>query len=298
MPSTRVTKALVADYRFGWPPAKAIDKGGDPWPDTRPVYKLIRGGRHRRFPRRGFLVLPDWLLGCGLSRVCLGAVLMFLLPTLALAQANEPSPTVLYLSQTAERKVVRDLLRVELRAEQTGADPLALQEAINRRMAAALDRGRQVQGVAVETGNYAVDEEQPQNGPSRWRASQSLILTGNAADALLKLAGALQSDGLLISSMTYDVSPEAIRGAEEDLTAEALAALAQRASSIADHVHLSVLRYRDLRVGNAETGSPPMPRFAAMKVAAPVAEPGEAVIRLTVSAEVLLTRPLLVPPHS
>jgi predicted secreted protein len=223
---------------------------------------------------------------------------MFLLPVPALAQASEPPPTVLHLSQTAERKVVRDLLRVELRAEETGADALALQAAVNRRMSAALDRARQVQGVEVETGSYAVDEEQPQSAPSRWRASQSLILTSKAADALLKLAGTLQSDGLLMSSMTYEVSPETVRGAEEDLTAEALAALAQRASSIADHVHLAVSRYRDLRVGNPETGTQPMPRFAAMAMKTPVAEPGEAVIRLTVSADVLLARQLLAPPHS
>jgi uncharacterized protein len=213
-------------------------------------------------------------------------------PTAATAQATEPQPTVLHLSQTAERKVVRDLLRAELRVEETGADPLALQAAVNRRMAAALDRAHQVQGVAVETGTYGVEEEQPQNGPAHWRASQSMILTGKAADALLKLAGTLQSDGLLMSSMTYEVSPETVRGAEEDLTAEALAGLAQRASSIADRVHLSVLRYRDLRVGNAETGAQPMPRFAAMAMAAPVAQPGEAVIRVTVGADVLLG-----PPH-
>ena len=112
-------------------------------------------------------------------------------------QATGQQATVLHLSQTAERKVVRDVLRVELRIEETGADPLALQAAINRRMAAALDRAHQVQGVEVETGAYAVNEEQPQNGPSRWRASQSVILTGKAEDAVLKLAGSLQSDGLL-----------------------------------------------------------------------------------------------------
>ena len=33
--------------------------------------------------------------------------------------------------------------------------------------------------------------------PSRWRGSQSLILSGTTADAALKLAGTLQSDGLL-----------------------------------------------------------------------------------------------------
>lgn len=211
----------------------------------------------------------------------------------ALAQTGGPPPTVLHLSQTAERKVVRDLLRVELRAEKTGADPLALQTAVNREMAAALDRAHEVQGVAVETSSYAVDEEQPPNAPSKWRASQSLILTGKAADAVLKLAGTLQSDRLLMSSMAYEVSPETVRGAEEDLTSEALAGLAQRASSIADRVHLSVLGYRDLRVGNAETGALPSPRFAAMAMAAPVAQPGEAVIRVTVSADLLLG-----PPHS
>jgi predicted secreted protein len=223
-------------------------------------------------------------------RLLVGLVTVSPIP--ALAQAAEAPSTVLHLSQTAERKVVRDVLRVELRAEETGAGPLALQAGVNRRMTAALDRAHQVQGVAVETGTYAVDEEQPQNAPSRWRASQSLILTAKAADALLKLAGTLQSDGLLMSSMAYELSPETVRGAEEDLTNEALAGLAQRASSIADREHLSVLRYRDLRVGNAETGAQPMPRFAAMAMAAPVAQPGEATIRVTVAADLLLG-----PPH-
>ena len=56
-----------------------------------------------------------------------------------------------------------------------------------------------------------------------------------------------------MSSMAYEASPETVRGAEEDLTAEALAALDRRAASIAGNMHLAVLRYRDLHVGNAET---------------------------------------------
>jgi uncharacterized protein len=207
---------------------------------------------------------------------------------MARAQTTEQQPTVLHLTQTAERKVVRDLLRVELRAEEAGADPVALQSAINRRMAAALDRAHQLQEIEVETGNYAVGEEQPQKGPSHWRGSQSVILTGKAADVLLKLAGTLQSDGLIMSSLGYDVSPETLRGAEEDLTAEALAGLDHRAASVAERMHLSVLRYRDVRVGNAETGTGPSPRFAAMAMAAPVAVPGKAVIRVTIAAELLL----------
>ncbi len=227
-----------------------------------------------------------------------GAALAAILAALAAAAVAAPTPapaeTVLHLSETAERKVVRDWLRAELRVEENGADPLALQAAVNRRMAAALDRARQVQGIEVETGNYAVDEERPANGAARWQASQSLVLKSRAADALLKLAGTLQSDGLLISSLAYEVSPEALRGAEQDLTAQALAGLSQRAAAIAERLHLAVERYRDLRVGNAETGAGPMPRFAAtaMAMAPPVAQPGEAMVRVTVSADILLG-----PPH-
>ena len=57
-------------------------------------------------------------------------------PLPALAQDADQRATVLHLSQTAERKVARDVLRVELRAEETGADPRIVQSAINRRMAA------------------------------------------------------------------------------------------------------------------------------------------------------------------
>ena len=206
----------------------------------------------------------------------------------ALAQDSAQQMTVLHLSQTAERSVIRDLLRIELRVEETGADARSVQTAINRRMAAALDRVRQVQGVRVETGSYNVGEERPQNGPTRWRGSQSVILTGKDADSMLKLAGALQSDGLSISSLTYDTAPDTVRGAEEDLSAEALAALDHRAASIADRMHLAVVRFRDVRVGNAETGGRPVPRFAAMAMAAPVAEPGEAMVRVTIEADLLL----------
>jgi len=209
----------------------------------------------------------------------------------ALAQEADQRMTVLHLSQTAERSVIRDLLRIELRVEETGADARSVQTAINRRMAAALDRVRQVQGVRVETGSYNVGEERPQNGPTHWRGSQSVILTGRDADSILKLAGALQSDGLSTSALTYEVASETVRGAEEDLTAEALAALDHRAASIADRMHLAVVRFRDVRVGNAETGGGPVPRLAAMAMAAPVAEPGEATVRVTIEAELLLAPP-------
>jgi predicted secreted protein len=217
------------------------------------------------------------------------AVALLLWPAAGMAQPAEPQPTVLHLSQTAERHVVRDRLRVEMRAQESGADPLTVQQGINRLMAAALDRVRgAAPGIEVATGSYLVGTERPAKGSPRWRGSQSLILTGADAAAMLKLAGALQSAGLVTSALAYEVSPEAVRSAEDDLTAEALAALDRRAAAIARQLHMTVLRYRDLSVGNAETGGAP-PRFAMMAAAAaPVAAPGEATVSVTVRAELLL----------
>ena len=212
----------------------------------------------------------------------------------AIAQEADQRATVLHLSQSAERTLLRDLLRVELRVEESGADPRAVQSAINRRMAAALDRARQTEGARAETGSYHVGEERPPNRAATWRGSQSLILKSKNAETTLKLVGMLQSDGLVMSSLSYEVSPETLRNAQDDLTAEALAAVGRRAASIAEATHLAVLRYRDLRVGNAETEGRPVPRFSGAAMAAgapPVAEPGEAVVRVTVEAELLLGQP-------
>ena len=158
-------------------------------------------------------LLALFLLGLGLSH-----------PVAVFAQEADQRATVLHLSQSAERTLLRDLLRVELRVEESGADPRSVQSAINRRMAAALDRAGQTEGAHAETGSYHVGEERPPNRAATWRGGQSLILKSK----------------------------------------------------------------------NAETEGRPVPRFsgAAMAAAAPpVAEPGEAIVRVTVETELLLGQP-------
>ena len=228
-----------------------------------------------------------------MQRRLLAAALAALIAGPAYGESAEPAPapTVLHLSQSAERRLPRDILHVTLRAEKSGADAQIVEAAINESMAKALAQARQVTGVAVATGSYAVYRETPKDHPPQWSGSQSLFLSGSHAGPLLNLAGALQAAGLLMSNLSYEMSHEAMRGAEDDLTAEALSALERRAAAIAQHLHQAVLGYRDLTVGNAETGEGPMPRFAAAAVAAmptPVAAPGEATVRVTVSAEILL----------
>ncbi len=207
------------------------------------------------------------------------------------ALADPPAPTVLHLTQSAEKKLTRDVLHVELRAEKTGSDAQTVQSAINQLMAKALEQAHQAQGIEVETGSYSVNHIETQ---SDWSGFQSLYLSGGDAAAVLKLAGTLQTQGLVMSMMGYEASRKVLKGAEDALTDEALSGLAARAASIAQQLHLSVLGYRDLTVGNAQTQGAPVPRFAAMAASAPagmplpVAAPGEATVSLTVSADVLL----------
>jgi uncharacterized protein len=205
------------------------------------------------------------------------------------AFADPPAPTVLHLSQTAEKKLTRDILHVELRAEKTGADAQSVQAAINQLMAKALAQAKQVQGVEVETGSYSVYRVETQ---SQWSGSQALLLSGSDSDTVLKLAGQLLGQGLIMSNLGYEASPKIVRSAEDELTTQALTELQRRAGAIADQLHSSVTGYRDLTVGNAQTDGGPVPRMMAAPMAAsisaPVAAAGEATVRVTVSAEILL----------
>ena len=78
------------------------------------------------------------------SRAFFAIAIAVLTSAQAPTQDTEQQMTVLHLSQTAERSVVRDVLRIELRVEETGADARSVQAAINRRMAAALEASRQI----------------------------------------------------------------------------------------------------------------------------------------------------------
>lgn len=213
----------------------------------------------------------------------------------ALAPARAGNGTVVHLVERSERMVKRDRLVAELRVEADDPDPARLQAEINRRMAAALEVAKAVAGISLTTGSYGV-YQQPVSPPTdraqlRWHGAQSLQLRSTDAGALLALIGMLQQKGLVLSSLAYELTPEAARAMEDELTKEALARLRQRAGRIADDLGMSIDRLRNLDVGNAD-GTQPIARPFAVRAAgaapAPVAEPGDVTVSLSVSADVLL----------
>jgi predicted secreted protein len=201
--------------------------------------------------------------------------------------------TTLVLSESAQRDMRRDRVRVTLRAEEVGGDPAAVQAAINRRMTAALDRARAVPGLRVETGGYWVGEERRENAPVRWRGNQTMTLVASDPAPALALAGELQQAGMLAAGVGWELTPEALRKVEDELVGEALARLRARAEMVAREMNLVVVRTGRMWVGDAATDRPmPMARGAPMAMAAAVppiaAEAGEQTVRVAVRAEILL----------
>jgi predicted secreted protein len=222
-------------------------------------------------------------------------------PFLALACASfalsAAADTSVHLDQQAQKVVPRDRLQAELRVEASGPDSRAVQDEVNRRMGTALAKARKSAALTVQSGGYSVYREQPQKGPEVWHASQSLAFSSKDFDAVLKLSGELENDGLAMSGLRFSLAPETLRAAQSDLTAQALSGLRDRAAEVAADLGMSVAHYKELTVGNAtETFSGPRPMMMMAKamapgapVAPPDAEPGDSTISLTVQAEVILT---------
>jgi len=220
----------------------------------------------------------------------------------AVAQSAQLQPpandqSTLQLSETAQRDVARDLLHATLAAEATDPDAGKVQSAINQRMSTATARIKQVAGVTLETGGYSVYRETPDKQPPRWHGSQTVNLTSKDFAALLNLVGTLQQQGLVIQSLAPDISRDARQSVEDALTDEALTRLKQRADRIAATAGVKLQGIRTLTVGNVNAPPPiirPLMRMSAaeaLPAPPPVAEPGNATVSVTATAEFALARP-------
>ncbi len=222
------------------------------------------------------------------------ALLIGLAAFIASAAAQAPSvasnATVLHLTETAERNVPRDRLRVDLAVEISDPDAAKVQAEINRRMTAVLARVKSAPDIAVETNGYTVYQERPDKAPPRWHGSQSVSLVSKDFTPLLALVGTLQQDGLVITGLAPELSREAEQSVEDELTDSALARLQKRAARIAASLGTTIDTLRDVRIGNAGTPQPVMRAMATtggMSASPPpVAVPGEATVMVTVQADI------------
>jgi len=211
------------------------------------------------------------------------------------APASQSVKTEIQLVQQAERVVPRDRALATLRVTAKGPNARQLQLEINRKMTAALARVKEAPSVTAETGSYSVNRPYNAKDGDDWRGEQILTLTSDDFEAVLNLAGELQNDGLVMGELRFFVSPDSLKAAQDELTAEALKALKDRAENIAGDLSLKVERYKSINVGNAmeQFGDTPVRSKGAVaeankKAPPPAAIAGEALVTLTVNSTVLM----------
>jgi predicted secreted protein len=228
-----------------------------------------------------------------LALICLAPTC--LTPVAAAAQPD-PARTTLLLSETVELAVRQDELYAELAVEVRAASAAAAQAAVNRAMAAALDRARATPGVTTATGSYSVWRAQGSGIPAAqaWRAGQTVQLTAQDAAPLLELVGTLQDQGLAVRQLGFRVSRELHRRTREAATEEAVRAITGRAQRMADLLGLAFDRFASVDLdGGRERPQPFMamaasPARASADSAPPVAEPAEVRVAATISAQAVL----------
>jgi len=217
-------------------------------------------------------------------------LLALLVPPVALAQPATPlAETALHLAESAEVTRAPDEIVAVLRAEARAGSAAAAQEAVNRALAAALDRARAVPGVRVATGGYWTNRVEEGRA---WQASQQLTLRGADGAALLDLAGALQQQGMAVSQLHWQLTRETARAAREDASRLALDALRRRADAVAAQLGLQVAGLREVRIDAPDRAPHPAPMaMPAMRAAAappPAAVAEDIVVSATVEAVVVL----------
>lgn len=216
---------------------------------------------------------------------------LLIAPLLAAAQTTETLFNLVTLSAQAEREVPNDLLTAVLAAEQEGADPVQLADAVNRTMQRALAVTQAYRSIRARSGNYQSYPVHEKGRIVRWRVRQELRLESSDLAATGELIGKLQAS-LVVTGMHLSVSAEARRQAENALISEALAAFDDRARVVRDAMKSKGHRVKDVQISGGDQPRPMVAlgarAMASESVAAPALEPGTTRITMSVSGTIQL----------
>jgi uncharacterized protein len=167
-------------------------------------------------------------------------------------------------------------------------------------MAKALALAKAIPGVKIVTGGYSSYAVTPDNNaPQQFAAQQTLQLSikapaGAPPDSFSTLLGTLQQNGLLLNSLSGDLSDAGQRQAQQAAITDALGQINAQASSIAANLHEQVGLIKSLNV-NANSSPGPRPMMMMMAMAkdsapAPQSAPDNVQVTANVTADIALVK--------
>lgn len=228
-----------------------------------------------------------------LKRILTGAMAGCFFLAVLPAGAAEPAPryNTVELQAEAQREVQNDLLNASLYVELNDASPAALANAINKRVNEALRVAKDTKGVTVRSGgNQTYPVYSRDNVLQAWRGRAEIRIESKDFEAASGLIGKLQA-GMQLGNMSFSVSPEARRAAENELIAEAIAAFKARAEIVKAALAGRSYKLQRLNVANRHSAPPPRPLTARMavsaqEVVAPNLEAGASVVTVMASGAI------------
>ena len=215
--------------------------------------------------------------------------------------------TLINLSATERVEVKQDLLTATLRIQSESKNAKKVQDNINEIMTKALAKAKAYKDVKTTTQHYSVHQYNLPHNKARpntiseksWRGQQSLQIKSTNSDQLLELAGKLQALGMSMNGLTYSVSPALLEETRDAMLETALIKLKTKAQRAAKALEKSSSDLLEINLNSNGGGrhypvaQPMMMKsmsVAEMSMDAPVAQGGESVITLTVSARAILRR--------
>jgi predicted secreted protein len=204
---------------------------------------------------------------------------------------------VLSLAAQASADVPQDVVDITLFYEQEAQDPASLTSVLNQRADAALRQAKGVENVTAHSGSFTVYPSTDRDGRiSAWRGRTEVVLESKDFAAASKLAGKM-SDSMQVGSVTFSLSPEAQRAAEQKLSTQAIASFKQQAQSSAQAFGYSGYAIREVNIGHNGSSPRPVMMMAARnmsadaKMSAPMAlEGGTSTVTVNVSGSVQMNR--------
>ena len=168
---------------------------------------------------------------------------------------------------------------------------------LNQRADAALRQAKGVDNVTAHSGSFTVYPSTDRDGRiSAWRGRTEVVLESKDFAAASKLAGKM-SDSMQVGSVTFSLSPEAQRAAEQKLSTQAIASFKQQAQSSAQAFGYSGYAIREVNIGHNGSSPRPVMMMAARsmgadaKMSAPMAlEGGTSTVTVNVSGSVQMNR--------
>lgn len=236
---------------------------------------------------------------------------LFVFLTAAIAAASvqakdvvPPAPkgaTVIYLSETATKKVSQDRIMANLVIREEGKDATRIQSRINRSMADALKTIKREKAVEVSTGAYSVHPKWNSRSERNdgWEAQQNLSMNSEDAATVLDLVADLQGMGFHVQGLNYYLSNDKRRSFRDDLLTDAISHIQKRATKVSKQLNLENVHIAEISLTGDTNRPQPMMRTMmkggmemAMDAAvpAPVAESSDEEVNLTVRATVYLQK--------